>query len=188
MRWLAAARVVPLVVYPFVVYFALEYVETKYLALLLLAAFLVRNRAQVGALTRGLERAGALMLTAVALYAAGVWWSNDETVLRLYPAFLSTLTLALFGYTLYRRPTMIERFARLQHGDLPPEAVDYTARVTQVWCVFLLLNGAVAAYSALFMTRAAWALYNGFISYVLMGLLFAGEWALRRYRFGKVAV
>lgn len=26
----------------------------------------------------------------------------------------------------------------------------------------------------------AWALYNGFISYLLMGLMFAGEWLIRR--------
>ncbi len=188
MHWLAAARVVPLVIYPFVIYLALGHIEAKYLAFLLLAIFLLRYRSQVRVLTEGLERAGAIMLTAVGFYTACVWWTNDEMLLRLYPAFLCVMTLALFAYTLYRGPTVIERLARLQHADLPPEAVRYTRRVTQVWCVFLVINGTIAVCSALFMSRAAWALYNGLISYILMGMMFAGEWLYRRYRFGKVAI
>jgi uncharacterized membrane protein len=32
-------------------------------------------------------------------------------------------------------------------------------------------------------SRAAWALYNGLLSYLAMGALFAGEWLYRRWRY-----
>ncbi len=188
MRWLAAARIVPLVAYPLIVYFALDYIEAKYLALLLLVVLVVRYRSKARVFMRGMEHAAWIGAAVMALFIAAVWWSNDEYLLRLYPALMATMVLTAFAYTLRRPPSMIERFARLQHDDLPPEAVAYTRRVTQVWCLFLLVNAAIAAYSALFLSRAAWAFYCGFLSYVLMGVLFVGEWLFRRYRYGKEAV
>lgn len=187
MRWLAAVRAVPLVAYPFIIYLALGNVEAKYLGLALFVLFLFRSRKQVTMLTHGLERAGIMTVVTVGIFAAAVWWSNAEWLLRLYPALLSTIMLALFAFTLYRPPSMIERFARLRRKELPAEAILYTRRVTQVWCAFLVVNSSIAAYSALFMSREAWVLYTGFINYVLMGVLLVGEWLYRRYRYGAAA-
>ena len=75
---------------------------------------------------------------------------------------------------------MIERLARLQEPDLPAAGVAYTRRVTQVWCGFFIVNGSVSLLTALFASDAGWALYNGVISYALMGLLFVGEWLIRK--------
>ena len=58
--------------------------------------------------------------------------------------------------------------------------VAYTRRVTQVWCVFFAANAVVSAATALWADAAGWALYNGLIAYVAMGLLMAGEWLVRR--------
>jgi uncharacterized membrane protein len=181
MRWLAAMRVVPLIFYPLVVYVALEYVEVKYLGIALLFLLLLRHREKARHLALGLERAGPILFFLVTAFAGAIWWSNDETLLRLYPALVNAALLALFGYTLYRRPTVVERFARLEHGLLSPSAVRYTTRLTWVWCIFFVLNALAAAYTALFMSRAAWAIYNGLIAYVLIGALWAGEWMFRRY-------
>lgn len=78
---------------------------------------------------------------------------------------------------------MIERFARLRHPDLPEAGVHYTRQVTQVWCGFFFVNALVAAWTAVAVSREAWALYNGLIAYVLMGTLFAGEWLVRQRLF-----
>jgi uncharacterized membrane protein len=56
-----------------------------------------------------------------------------------------------------------------------------------VWCGFFILNGCMAAWTAFAASRETWALYNGLISYLLMGVLFAGEWVFRRWRFGTAA-
>jgi uncharacterized membrane protein len=74
---------------------------------------------------------------------------------------------------------MIERFARLQEPHLSETAIRYTRQVTIVWCVFFVLNGSIALYTALFCEMKTWALYNGLIAYVLMGALFAGEYLVR---------
>jgi uncharacterized membrane protein len=51
--------------------------------------------------------------------------------------------------------------------------------VTGVWACFFVLNGAAAFYTARFTTLETWALYNGLIAYVLIGTLFAIEFAIR---------
>ena len=89
------------------------------------------------------------------------------------------MLLTLFAYSLIAPPSMVERLARLDDADLPPAAIAYTRRVTQLWCGFFAANGAVALYTALFATMAEWSFYHGFLAYLLMGLLFAGEYCAR---------
>jgi uncharacterized membrane protein len=87
--------------------------------------------------------------------------------------------LSVFTYSLFVPPSMVEQFARRREPDLPPQSVTYTRRVTQVWCVFFALNGGIALVTALWASTATWSLYNGFVAYLLMGLLFAGEYGIR---------
>jgi uncharacterized membrane protein len=74
---------------------------------------------------------------------------------------------------------MIERFARMSAPDLPAQAIGYTRRVTQVWCVFFAINGAIALVTALWAAPAIWTIYNGLVAYLMMGLLLAGEYVVR---------
>jgi len=67
----------------------------------------------------------------------------------------------------------------LQDPALPDEAIPYTRKVTIIWCGFFMLNGVLALLTTLYASDRIWALYNGLISYCLMGLLFAGEWLVR---------
>jgi uncharacterized membrane protein len=180
MRWGPVARAAPFVVYPLIVYLALEHVEVRYLGLALLFVLLLRYRGSARRLARGMDRWSGMMLIVVACFVGAVWWSNDELLLRLYPALLNGVALVFFGHTLFYPPSMIERFARLQGNSLSAESVRYTERVTWVWCGFFLGNGLAAAYTALYSTREVWALYNGLLAYCLMGVLFAGEWLVRR--------
>lgn len=116
---------------------------------------------------------GALLLAAVAA------WSNALLPLKLYPLLINAVMLSVFAYTLISPPSMIERFARLREPDLPAQAIAYTRRVTQVWCGFFIINGLIALATALWASEAAWSLYNGLIAYLLMGLLFGGEYLFR---------
>ncbi len=87
---------------------------------------------------------------------------------------------AVFGLSLLFPPTIVERIARITEPNLPPGGVVYTRRVTAIWAVFLLFNAVVSAATALWGTLAQWTLWNGLISYLLMGTLFAGELIVRR--------
>jgi uncharacterized membrane protein len=118
--------------------------------------------------------AAALMLAVAAAFLDSAW------PLKAYPVAVNLTMLLLFGASLLHPPTVIERLARLREPELPPSAVAYTRKVTWVWCVFFVLNGLCALALGLWASDAAWAMFTGGVSYILMGLLFAGEWLVRK--------
>ncbi len=160
--------------YPVIVFFSLPRVDVWQLALalviLLTLRFFLQNQ------TKPFDR--ILWLTAVAFcfYAA---IENSENALRFYPVLVNFALFFWFVASLRYPPPVIERLARLQHPDLPPEGVRYTRKVTQVWCAFFLFNGVAAFYTAIACSMACWTLYNGVIAYILMALLMAIEYMIR---------
>ena len=159
--------------YPLAIWLGDGQVEPRVLAGLLLLAGLSRLPMLKTSTVSRWWLGGALVLAALAI------WANAALPLKLYPVLINLAMLGAFGYTLLSPPSMIERLARLREPGLPPAAIGYTRRVTQVWCVFFVLNGGVALYTALWTSSAVWSLYNGVIAYVLMGLLFGGEYLVR---------
>lgn len=168
------------VAYPVAIYVALQWFEPRFIALALAAIVILQQRERTGRLLQGLAPAAWTGAAVLVTLSVAVWFGNDERVLRLWPVGMNLALLLVFGGSLLRPPPMIERFARLLHPDLPAKGVRYTRRVTEIWCAFFVLNGSVAAYTALAASREAWVLYNGLIAYVLMGALFCGEWLVRR--------
>jgi uncharacterized membrane protein len=171
---------------PFVIYYALQHFPARVVTLLLLAFPILRAPGKAWVWLRS-QGNMAIPILALAILAGGMlWYSNDPTLVLFYPVIMSGAILAAFAGSLLHPPSVVERIARLRTPDLPPEGVAYTRRVTQVWCGFFVSNGAIAAWTALAASREAWLLYNGLISYLLMGSLFAGEWLYRRLRFGAM--
>lgn len=115
-----------------------------------------------------------LMITAACL-------GHAEYAMLYYPVWINAGMLLLFGWSLCYPPTIVERLATLMEGKLDEKGVAYTRKVTWVWCVFFLLNGSIAAFTAWWGDWELWALYNGFIAYLLIGILMSGEWLVRRY-------
>lgn len=178
--WLAALLLVVSLAYPMVVYLALGHVSPRWIALLLVALALAR-----AAVTRESFWLGAAALATVLAGASflGEQWGP----LKLYPALVNLVMFGLFAMSLWRGPTVVERLARLRETHFPPAAIAYTRRVTQVWCGFFVVNGLVAVATALWASAAVWALYNGLLSYVAMGVLMGAEWLVRRRVRGRIA-
>jgi uncharacterized membrane protein len=109
---------------------------------------------------------------------AGLWLYGSELFLQLYPVLVSLSLLAVFAFSLKSPPTVPELFARLRHVELPPHAVAYCQKVTLLWCCFFVVNAAVALCTV-FLSREAWVLYNGLISYLIVGSIMAGEYGYR---------
>jgi len=161
--------------YPLLIWYAHGKIEPWLLALVLLALALLRL------LTLRLERRYRwLSLAALALALPALCW-NAMLPLKLYPVAVNLVMLSVFGHSLLHPPSLIERLARLQDPQLPAFAVAYTRRVTQVWCGFFVLNGSIALGLAVWASSALWSLYTGVISYLAMGMLFAGEYLVRLY-------
>lgn len=163
--------------YPLAIWLGQGKIEPRLLAGVLLLAGLTRlPTLKVSAIARW-SLAGALLLVALAI------WSNHLLPLKLYPVLVNAVMLAVFGYSLVTPQSMVERFARMTEPDFPPAAIAYTRRVTQVWCAFFIINGLIALGTALWATPEIWSLYNGVIAYLLMGLMFGGEYLVRmRFR------
>ncbi|PLR37341.1 DNA gyrase subunit B [Chimaeribacter californicus] len=165
--------------WPFLVWFSLTHPGYRALLPLLACLFLVRALACVGrrevmkGLTMGLALAGCLLSAASLLL-------GRAHLLLWYPVVVNVALLALFGGSLLTAMPLVERLARLRQPYLPPEAVRYTRRVTQVWCGFFMINGSVALATCLRGHLNEWTLWNGAISYLLMGILMGGEWLVRR--------
>ncbi|WP_312788169.1 acyl carrier protein [Stenotrophomonas indicatrix] len=159
--------------YPVLVYAAMGRFEPRWLALLLFALALLRALSTRQPLWWA-AAAGAGLLAGLATVL------NQALPLKLYPALVNVVMLTVFATSLRFGPPLVERLARLQEPDLPPFAVIYTRRVTQVWCGFFVLNGGLALLTALYASDRVWMLYNGLLAYVMMGLLFGGEWLVRR--------
>ena len=175
------------VAYPFLVFAALSRFNAApriiSLAILLLVVF------QFVALTgqKGTERNAPKMVRAAAMTALAVaaLVTNSELVLKLYPVVISLSLLSAFAVTLVKAPSMILRFALLRDPGLRERgefaAVSrYCDAVTRVWCAFFVINAGIAAYTTFFASRYAWTIYNGFVSYVLIGALLVGEYVVRR--------
>lgn len=171
----AALAVYPLLVYAAIGRFGANGVAITLAALCLarLAVLRLRGRpAFAGAFLDWLCIGGVLL-------AAISFVLGNAGAVRYYPLLANAALFVVFGSSLLRPPTVVERIARLREPDLPPAAVAYTRRVTIVWTIFFVLNGGAALYTAVFASLEAWALYNGFIAYLLIGTLFLGELAVR---------
>jgi len=173
MRW--GLVVVLTAAYPLLVYLGLGRFEPRWLALLLAALAVVRALASPRRDPFWWWAAAAALLLAAATALI-----NQAMPLKVYPVVVNLGLLLLFGASLRHPPTVVERIARLTEPDLDAAGVRYTRRVTQVWCGFFVLNGSLALLTACWGDDKLWALYNGFIAYLLMGSLMGGEWLVRR--------
>lgn len=149
----------------------------RWLALIMLLLWLGRSFYAKSRLERLGAAAMAVFFAWIALFAA-----DDSSALYWYPLLINGGFLIIFTGSLFAKQTVIERLARLQTPDLPPEGVIYTRRITQMWCVFFLLNASIIAALSLLEDKRAWTLYTGVISYLLIGALLGGEWLYRQHK------
>ncbi|CAI2535805.1 hypothetical protein [Serratia plymuthica] len=168
-----------LLLYPLGVWAGLTRWGTTILAPLLAAVFALRLLVLRGNLHRYMWLGKALAGVGI-LLALASWGLKQTHWLLYYPVLVNVLLLLLFAYSLFSPPTVVERLARITEPQLDAAGVAYTRRVNQVWCGFFIVNGAIALATCLSGDIALWTLYNGGISYLLMGALMGIEWIVRK--------
>jgi uncharacterized membrane protein len=122
----------------------------------------------------------------VAVLVVLIMVTDSAGLVKLYPVLMNLFLLGSFGWTVLRPPVMIFRFAQLQDKGLAessdrPRVEQYCRTVTLVWCGFFALNAAVAAFTAFAASDLVWSVYNGLVSYILIGVLLVGEMIVRRF-------
>jgi uncharacterized membrane protein len=182
---MAIVQVLLGIAYPILIFVSLRWLEPREVA------FVVLGLAGLRLLTTRLGAAVAfakevwIPVASVGVVALGTAIWNDPTGLLIAPTLINAALLATFGASLWAERPIVERFARLQVENLSAAEVRYCRLVTRVWCVFFIANGSTALYLALARELEAWVLFTGFISYVLIGMLFGAEYIYRHWRFRR---
>ena len=180
-RVVRIAGAILLAAYPIAIWAGISLADSRVAGLIVLAALAIVLPLRVRSGSRELLGSGialaVLALTSILL--------NDPRLLLAMPVLVNITLLFGFGTSLLGdRMPAVERFARMTDPNLSPRRVLYCRQVTKVWCLFFLVNAAISLWLALYAPLAVWGLYSGGIAYLLMGLLFAGEYAIRKIRLG----
>lgn len=133
------------------------------------------------------------MLSSALFLLAGIlcFVFNEKVFLKLYSVAISATLLCVFASSLVFKPNIIFRFAcigdkSVKGSSFENQVNEYCRKVTIVWCSFFVLNGSISAFTALHdfgaeeLNDRIWSVYNGGISYILMGLLFTVEFIVRK--------
>ena len=175
------------VLYPVLVYCGIRYwgLSPRRMSLMLLALgfyhFLNFTRSKSKA-DRG--RTGALVAL-ILVCALVAFFANNILFVKFYPVLVNLSLLAFFGFTLWRPPSFAFRMACLGNKSLNTspsfKAVErYCNKVTFAWCLFFVVNGSVSVLTVFVGSDKIWSLYNGLISYILIGLFFIVEYLVRK--------
>jgi uncharacterized membrane protein len=93
-----------------------------------------------------------------------------------------------FGLSLFGgREALCTQLADKVHGPLTTQEVLYTRRVTAAWALFFVLVTAATLFLFVLAPLRIWSLFANFCVLPLIGLMFAGEYAIRRRALPQVA-
>lgn len=177
----AVALLWPVLVYTGISLGYLRLLPALLLALCLLRLWLWRSTEAKGgqsAAPQALRRTGLYVLWLAALLCLASLILEQSSLLLYYPLAVSALFFMVFAWSLKGGRSVITELAALRES-LDARAIAYTRAVTVVWCGFFLLNGTIAALTIYAGSLELWTLWNGALSYVAMGVLFALEYLVR---------
>lgn len=105
---------------------------------------------------------------------------ESNALLMLYPVIVNLTLFGVFAFSLIHGPCVIEQVARLTDKEISSRGIQYTKKVTVAWSVFFFINGLLSLWTLLLGDLKIWVFYNGFLSYVLAGIIFIIEWVIRQ--------
>jgi uncharacterized membrane protein len=176
-----AVDIALLVFYPVIVFVGLRYVGVRTTALVL---FLFMGRRFISMILSSRSTSMPVLVQAalIAAIQGAAAATGSALALRASPFVISLSFVVHFALSLRTTP-LVETFARLERPDLPEEHVAYCRRLTEVWIVVLSLNSVMLLVATLVEDEAIWAILVGPVSYGIIGLTFAVEYAYRKWRF-----
>ncbi len=139
---------------------------------------------------KGRKSSRELFIVALLLLCGGLAFVLDNaTVFKFYPVFVNVGFLCLFAASLFGGSSFAFRLATLSDKRILLFSdrfyvERYCRRVTLVWCAFFVLNASISLCTILWGSTKTWSLYNGAVAYVLMGILFAVEFIVRKWKLG----
>ena len=142
------------------------------------------------------------LVSSILLLGTGLlcFFTNQILFLKLYSVAISLILMFVFGSTLIFKPNMIFRFATLSDKSIigsssEKDVYRYCRNVTIIWCAFFLTNGTISTITAFSeeifkidsdTANTIWSIYNGGVSYLLLGLLFLIEIRVRKHVYKRL--
>ncbi len=168
------------ILYPFAMYgivkYYPDYIWLIAIAILLLLAWrFMLHRVLVNSMFWQLVIVGSFCC---ALYLYG----GCKTFIKAYPIIVSLNFLWGFAVTLFpHQVPIIEKFAslRVAKEKQTERFKSYCRKVTIAWCCFFVVNITLTLLAS-YISLELWTIYTGILSYVLIGLMFTGEYCIRR--------
>lgn len=166
--------------YPFFIYWGIQHFEPKHLGLAIACIYLFRT---FMVSKKPLAKWGSV--ASLIFFCVVIWWFNNEYLLKVLPALISIGALIVFTHSYIEPPTIPARIALKIEGELCEARVSYTNKITLIWIAFFIFNASASLCTVFWGSTKVWALYNGLISYLLIGCLFAGEYLYRTFVFER---
>ena len=105
-------------------------------------------------------------------------------LLFLPPVVIPLLLLFIFGRTLHSgREPLITAIGEAARGPLSVAMRTYTRRLTQLWCVVFVVMIVWSAILPWLEQPELWSWFTNIINYGVVGVLFVGEFMLRKRLF-----
>jgi uncharacterized membrane protein len=165
------------ITYPFLVYFGIQRFNASTFAIIILIALAVRGYSTM-AMLNVWQAASLIVLVTYSLVTAIL---NSQLMLLFYPVVASISIACVFFVSLKDKQPLLEKIAERMGEVINKHAQHYLYWLTFIWGILLVINGVIAAYTTFYLTLKQWALYNGFISYILLGSFFMIELIFRHF-------
>ena len=166
------------IAYPVLIYTGLKYQVLNYLIVFIAFVFFIRficTRKVNGIMAT----AGRYSLACACLLCVFSLVFKKLELMLFYPVIVNAILFIVFTASILGKRPIITVLAMLKEKELSPFAISYTRILTIFWAVFFVINGLIALYTAIINDLKVWTLYNGFISYILIGIIFTAEFILR---------
>lgn len=119
----------------------------------------------------------ALPFIVMFLTIAGFHYTN-LIVFKYYPPIVNFAFFVIFFSSIFQEKTIIQKIALAMEPDANEHVMKYTRKLTYIWSIFMFINFCIS-FATIFLPERIWAIYNGFISYLLVGIFFAVEYIVR---------
>jgi len=170
--------IIGIAAYPFLIYFGISFNLLHFLLPTLAVIFILRILSLKNAKGIKTVLASISALCAVIVCIAA-FMAQSQRIAMYYPVCVNLVLFFVFGGSLFTSKSIVTRLALIKDKELSDNAVNYTRIVTKIWVIFFMANGSMAFITAQFCSVETWTLYNGFIAYILIGILAMCEYIAR---------
>lgn len=98
--------------------------------------------------------------------------------LKYYPVAMNFIFFMIFFSSSFRKETAIQKIIKRVESDCSDYLWNYGRKLNYIWALITFVNLSLS-FCTLFLSPKIWAVYNGFISYCIIGLAFCIEYIVR---------